>query len=159
MHNVPLAVVQLGHPPNAQILYGILVPQNDENCLLSGRQPTIVMYNCMIQKCFTCDLKYDPNFMCTPHNMVIRSKTKRWRIINGRRIQAKTIQICTTVLITTHVLELPGTVRDQLYMGNFYFQSVTPAHKAVLEEYGYWKHIVKNWDEVIRIGTLKFSQQ
>ena len=45
--------------------------------------------------------------------------------------------------------ELPGTVRDHLYMGNFYFQSVTPAHKAVLEEYGYWKHIVKNQDEVI----------
>ena len=34
-----------------------------------------------------------------------------------------------------------------MYMGNFYFQSVTPAHKAVLEEYGYWKHIVKNRDE------------
>ena len=44
-------------------------------------------------------------------------------------------------------------------MGNFYFQSVTPAHKTVLEEYGYWKHIVKNWDEVIRTGTLKFNQQ
>ena len=44
-------------------------------------------------------------------------------------------------------------------MGNFYFQSVTPAHKAVLEEYRYLKHIVKNWDEVIRIGTLQFNQQ
>ena len=48
---------------------------------------------------------------------------------------------------------------DHLYMGSFYFQSVTPAHKAVLEEYHYWKHIVKNWDEVIRNGTLKFNQQ
>ena len=44
-------------------------------------------------------------------------------------------------------------------MGNFYFQSVTPAHKTVLEEYGYWKHIVKNQDEVIRTGTLQFNQQ
>ena len=41
--------------------------------------------------------------------------------------------------------ELPGTVRDHLYMGNFYFQSATPAHKAVLEEYRYWKHIVKSF--------------
>ena len=29
-----------------------------------------------------------------------------------------------------------------MYMGNFYFQSLTPGHKAVLEEYSYWKHIV-----------------
>ena len=35
-------------------------------------------------------------------------------------------------------------------MGNFYFQSLTLGHKAVLEEHGYWKHIVKNWNEVIR---------
>ena len=42
-------------------------------------------------------------------------------------------------------------------MGNSYFQSVTPAHKAVLEEYGYWKHIVKNQDEVIRIGDWQPS--
>ena len=48
---------------------------------------------------------------------------------------------------------------DHVYMGNFYFQSVTPAHKAVLEEYRYWKHIVNNQDEVIRTGTLKFNQQ
>ena len=72
MHNVPLAVRQSGHPPNGQLLYGPLVPQNDEDRLLSGRQPMIVMYNQMIYKCFTFDLKYDPNFMCAPHNMVIR---------------------------------------------------------------------------------------
>ena len=52
MHNVPLAVGQSGHPPNAQLLYGPPVPQNEDR-LLSGRQPMIVMYNCMIQKCFT----------------------------------------------------------------------------------------------------------
>ena len=86
MHNVSLAVGQSSHPPSAQLLFGPLVAQNDEDCLLSGRQPAIVMYNRMIQKCFTCDLKYDPNFMCAPHNMVIRSKTRRWRIINGHRI-------------------------------------------------------------------------
>ena len=68
MDSVPLAVGQSGHPPNAQLLYGPLVPQNDEDHLLS------------------CDLKYDPNFMCAPHNMVIRSKTRWWRIINGQRI-------------------------------------------------------------------------
>ena len=56
MDNVPLAVGQSGHPPNVQLLYGLLVPQNDKDPLLSGRQPTIVMYNLMIQKCFTCDL-------------------------------------------------------------------------------------------------------
>ena len=86
MHNVPLAVGQNGHCPNAQLLHGPLVPQNYEDHLLCGRQPTIVMYNRMIQKCYTCDVRYDPNFMCAPHNMVISSKTRRFRIINGHKI-------------------------------------------------------------------------
>ena len=33
MHNVPLAVGLSGHRPNAQFLYGPLVPQNDEDHL------------------------------------------------------------------------------------------------------------------------------
>ena len=66
IHNVPLPVEQSGQPPNAQMLYGPLVPQNDEDRLLSGRQPIIVMFNHMIQKCYTCDLQYHVNFMCPP---------------------------------------------------------------------------------------------
>ena len=84
--NVPLAVGQCRQCTNAQLLYGPLVPQNDEDHLLCGRQPTIVMYNCMIQKCYTCDVRYDLNFMCPPHNMVIHSKTRSSRIINGQKI-------------------------------------------------------------------------
>ena len=38
MHYVPLAVGQSGHPLNVQLLYGPLVPQNDEDHLLSGSQ-------------------------------------------------------------------------------------------------------------------------
>ena len=45
MYNVPVPAGQSGH-----LLYGPLVPQNDEDQLLSGRQPAIVMYNWMIQK-------------------------------------------------------------------------------------------------------------
>ena len=77
-------------------------------------------------------------------------------LLMATEFDAKTIQMHTTVSITS---QLPGTVRDHLYMGNFYFQSVTPAHKAPLEEYGYWKHIAKIRDEVITTGTLKFNQQ
>ena len=43
MHNVPVPAGKSGH-----LLYGPLVPQNDEDRLLSGRQPAIVMYNRMI---------------------------------------------------------------------------------------------------------------
>ena len=56
MHNLPMEVGQSGQFFNAQSLYGPLVPQNDEDHLLCGRQPTIVMYNRMIQKCYTCDV-------------------------------------------------------------------------------------------------------
>ena len=40
--NVPLAVGQSGQHSNAQLLYGPLVPQNDDH-LLCGRQQTIAM--------------------------------------------------------------------------------------------------------------------
>ena len=40
--NVSLAVGQSGQHTNAQLLYGPLVPQTDEDRLLCGRQPTVV---------------------------------------------------------------------------------------------------------------------
>ena len=140
MHNVPVPGGQSGH------LFGPLVPQNDEDRLLSGQQPAIVMYNRMIQKCFTCEVDFDPNFMCTPHNMVIRSKTRRWRIFNGQKIRCKTYtnaHYCVNNLACVRK-QLPGTVKNHMYMGNFYFQSLTPGHKEVPQEYGYWNNILKN---------------
>ena len=94
-----------------------------------------------------------------PHNMVICSKTRRSRIINGQKFRCKdhTNAYYCIDNIACLCKELPGSIKDHMYMGNFYFQSLTLGHKAVLEEYSYWKHIVKNWDEVIRTGTLKFN--
>ena len=100
--------------------------------------------------------------MDAPHNMVIRSKTRQWRIINGWKIQCKDYTNAYYCIDIDNIAclrrELPGTVRDHLYMEN-YFQSATPVHKAVLQEYRYWEHIVKNQEEVIRTRTLKFNQQ
>ena len=159
-NNFSLAVGQSGQHTNAQLLYGPLVPQTNEDRLLCGRQPTIVMYNRMIKKCYTCDVRYDLNFMSPhQHNIVIRSKTRRSRIIYGRKIKCKDYTNAYYCVDNIACLwkELPGSIKDHIYMGNFYFQILTPGHKAVPEEYGYWKHIVKNWDEVIRKGTLKFN--
>ena len=91
--------------------------------------------------------------------MVICSKTRRSRIINGHKIRCKDYTNAYYCVDNIACLwkELPGTVSDHMYMGNFYFHCLTLGHKAVLEEYGYWKNIVKNWDEVIRTGTLKFN--
>ena len=153
MHNVPVSAGQSGN------LFGPLVPQNDEDQLLSGQQPAIVMYNQMIQKCFTCEVDFDPHFMCTPHNMVIRSKTRRWRIFNGQKIHCKTYTnayYCIDNLACVRK-QLSGTIKNHMYMGNFYFQSLTPSHKEVLQEYGYWNNILKNQDEVIGTGKLKFN--
>ena len=99
--------------------------------------------------------------LCVHHiTWSLSQKPEGGGLLMATEFDAKTIQMRTTVLITSRLRrELPGTVRDHLYMGNFYFQTVMSAHKAVLEEYGYWKHIVKKWDEVIRTGTLKFNQQ
>ena len=154
MHNVPVPAGQSGH-----LLYGPLVPQNDEDRLFSGWQPAIVMYNRMIQKCFTCEVDFDPDYMCAPHNMVIRSKTRRWRIFNSQKIRCKTYTnayYCIDNLACVRK-QLPGTVKNHMDMGNFDFQSLTPGHKEVLQEYGYWNNILKNRDEVIRTGKLKFN--
>ena len=154
VHNVPVPAGESGH-----LLYGPLVPQNDEDRLLSGQQPAVVIYNWMIQKCFTCEVDFDPDFMCAPHNMVIKSKTRRWRIFNGQKIRCKTYTnayYCIDNLACVRK-QLPGTVKNHMYMGNFYFQSLTPGHKEVLQEYSYWNNILKNRDEVIRTGKLKFN--
>ena len=112
MYNVPVPAGELGH-----LLYGPLVPQNDEDRLLSGRQPAVVMYNRMIQKCFTCEVDFDPDFICTPHNMVIRSKTRRWRIFNSQKIHCRT---CTNAYYCIDNLacvrkQLPGTVKSHVH--------------------------------------------
>ena len=99
-----MAVGQSGQRTNAQLLYGPLVPQTDEYQLLCGRQPTIVMYNHMIKKCYTCDVRYDPNFMSPPH--IIWSYTPKQEgpgLLMAEKLDAKTIQMHTTALITLHV--------------------------------------------------------
>ena len=100
--------------------------------------------------------------MCAPHNMIIRSKTRRWRIFNGQKIRCKTYTnayYCINNLACVRK-QLPGTVKINMYMGNFYFQSLTPSHKEVLlQEYLYWNNILKNRDEVRRRGNLKFNEQ
>ena len=139
MYNVPLAVGQSGHPPNAQLLYGPLVLQNDEDRLLSGRQPTIVMYKHMIQKCFTCDLNMIQILCVHCISWSLGQKAEGGGLLMAAEFNTNVYYCIDNTACLRR--ELPGTVRDHLYMGNFYFQSVTPAHKAVLEEYRYWMHI------------------
>ena len=118
MHNVPVPAGESGH-----LLYGPIVPQNDEDRLLSGQQPAIVMYNRMIQKCFTCEVDFDPDFMCASHNMVIRSKTRRCRIFNGQKIHCKTYTnayYCIDNLACVRK-QLPGTVKKSHVHGQFLF--------------------------------------
>ena len=71
--------------------------------------------------------------------MVIQSKTRRSTIINGQKIRCTDYTNAYYCIDNIACLqkELPGSIKDYMYMGNFYFQSLTPGHKVVLEEYGY----------------------
>ena len=45
-----------------------------------------------------------------------------------------------------------GARKNLIYMSNFYFQSLTPGHVAILKELGYWDHIIANHAHVTADG-------
>ena len=49
---------------------------------------------------------------------------------------------------------VPGVKHKHLYMGNYYFQSLTQEHVDLLKQYGYWD-IINNWKQLIDDATSK----
>ena len=50
---------------------------------------------------------------------------------------------------------VPGVKCKHLYIGNYYFQSLTQEHMDLLKQYGYWDNILNNWKELIDEATSK----
>ena len=52
---------------------------------------------------------------------------------------------------------VPGVKHKHLYMGNYYFQSLTHEHMDLLKQYGYWDNIINNRKQLIDDATSKHT--
>ena len=50
---------------------------------------------------------------------------------------------------------VPGAKHKHLYMGNYYFQSLTQEHVDLLKQYGYWDNIINNRKQLTDDATSK----
>ena len=96
MQNVPVPAGESGH-----LLCGPLVPQNDEDRLLSGQQPAVVMYNRMIQK-FALHVKLILTMISCVHPTIwlLGQRPEDGEFLTAKRFTAKLKQMHITALIT-----------------------------------------------------------
>ena len=48
--------------------------------------------------------------------------------------------------------------KPDLYMGNYYFQALTQEHVKLLQQYGYWEHILKSRQNLIDNANSQQNQ-
>ena len=98
-----------------------------------------------VQKCYTCKEEFDQEKMVPPYNLVFCQKTKRLQPDGkGGQIQASVPApsfYCVQDMACLEV-EFPHMKKEDIYMGNMTFNSLTPAHKKLLKMKGYWDSIV-----------------
>ena len=78
-------------------------------------------------------------------------------IQKNRNITSKnSYQMLTFAFETWDCLQkiVPGVKHKHLYMGNYYFQSLTHEHMDLLKQYGYWD-IINNRKQLIDDATSK----
>ena len=94
--------------------------------------------------------------MIPPNNMLFRMKTYRkyTRKFDGIRVKntykSNAYYCLETLECVCRVNK--GAHKNQIYMSNFYFRSLTPGHVAILKELGYWDHILANRAHVTADG-------
>ena len=86
--------------------------------------------------------------MIPPNNMLFRIKTYREYTRKADGVQVKNTYrsnafYCLETMECVHRVN-KGACKNHIYMSNFYFQSLTPGHVAILKEIGYWEHILAN---------------
>ena len=85
--------------------------------------------------------------MVQPYNLIFCHKTKRLRPDGkGGQIQASVPSPSFYCMCDMACLEMefPQVKKEDIYMGNLTFNSLTPAHKKLLKMKGYWDSIVHN---------------
>ena len=93
--------------------------------------------------------------MRSPHNMLFWMKTSRkYHNKEGKELIPKihtNAYFCFKNLDCLK-LEHDGIDYCDLYMGNYYFNQLTPGHVEILKQKGYWDPIIQNHNCVIASG-------
>ena len=137
--------------------YGPQVPNDYEAEIFKNEVPTVVLYHKSFQMCYPslCRKQWNPRYMRSLHNMLFRMKT--FRKYHNKEGKEVILKICTNAYFCFKNLDCLKLVHDgidycNLYMGNYYFNQLTPGHVELLKQKGYWDPIIQNHNCVIASG-------
>ena len=123
--------------------YGLQVPNDYEAEIFKNEVPTVVLYHKSFEVCYpsSCRQQWNPQYMRAPHNMLFQMKT--FRKYHNKQGKEVIPNICTNAYFCFKNLDCLKLVHDgidycDLYMGNYYFNQLTPGHVELLKHKGYW---------------------
>ena len=119
--------------------YGPQVPDDYEAEIFKNEVPTVVLYHKSFQVCYPSSSRkqLNPWYMKSPHNMLFQMKTfRKYHNKQGKEVIPK---ICTNAYFCFKNLDCLKLVDDginycDLYMGNYYFNQLTPGHVELLRQ-------------------------
>ena len=137
--------------------YGPQVPNAYEAEIFNNEVPTVNLYHKSMHLCYPkkCRKEWNPRFMRHPHNMFFCMKTfRRYYKKHGKLVIPKVRQNAYFCFRSLDCLQLvhDGINYCDLYMGNYYFNELTPKNDAILKQKGYWEPILDNQKQVIANG-------
>ena len=129
--------------------YGPQVPDAHEKVIFDNEVPTVVLYHKSMHLCYPdkCRKEWNPRFMWHPHNMFFHMKT--YRKYHNKQGNLVIPEVCTNAYFCFRSLDCLKLVHDgidycDLYMGNYYFNQLTPENVTILKQKGYWELILGN---------------
>ena len=133
-----------------------------EDKFLKTEVPTVVMYRKPFQHCEAeeCHYHWNAKYMDPPpHNMLFRMCCFRmgWNSKKQKFYRQKFLSNAYFCLCNMDCLQkiVPVVKRKHLYMGNYYFQSLTQEHMDLLKQYSYWDHILNKQKQLIDKAASK----
>ena len=108
-----------------------------------------------------CGYRWNPKYMEPPHNMLFRMHCYRlgWDPKKQKYYRQKFLSNAYFCIQNIDCLQkiVPGVKHKHLYMGNYYFQSLTHEHVDLLKKYGNWDNIINNRKQLIDDATSKHT--
>ena len=140
--------------------YAPQVPDANEAENFNNEICTVVLYYKSMHLCYLekCRKKWYPRFMRHSHDrrhMLFWMKT--FRRYHNKQDKLVIPTVCTNAYFCFRSLDCLKLVHDginycDLYMGNYYFNQLTPEYVAILKQKGYCKPILDNQKRIIANG-------
>ena len=137
--------------------YGPQVPNDYEAEIFKNEVPTVVLYHKSFQVCYPSSYRkqWNPQYMRSPHNILFQMKTfRKYHNKQGKEVIPKIRTNAYFCFKNLDCLKLVhhGIDYCDLYMGNYYFNQLTPGHVELLKQKGYWGPVIQNCNRVIASG-------